>query len=328
MRCFAMALAVLFCSLARAQDLNNVPGPWENHHYALPGRGDRGAELRVHALVAGPPDGAPVVLLHGFPDFSYGWRAVIPLLSDDHRVFAPDLRGYAGTDRARSGYDVASLGADVLALLDAVSAAEGWPKGARVHLIGHDWGATAGWRAVNEAPERFLSWTALDVPPLRTLLAAMEASKEQRRYKRFLAQLVAPLSPSILASFRGERRADVFYRDELVHDEALRPEDIPWYEAAFDERADTIGPVKIYRQIVFFGGPARDYAERAPKIEVPTLVLWGAEDHYMLSPMAAQSCAEVSARCESEVFPGAGHYLHWDQPGPVVARWRSFVADL
>lgn len=324
----AALLAAALCGPVQAQDLKNVPGPWENRMIALEGRGDRGADLAVHMLEAGPRDGVPVVLVHGFPDFSYGWRAVIPLLSEEYRVYAPDLRGYAGTDRAREGYDVASLSDDLLSLLDAVAKEDGWPEGTRVHLMGHDWGATVGWRAVNEAPGRFASWTALDVPPLRTLFDAMEVSPEQRRYKRFLAQLVLPFSPFILASYRGERRADVFYRDELVHDEALSPENMLWYEAAFDQRADTIGPIKFYRQIVFHQKPVLAYAETAAKIEVPTLVLWGAHDHYMLPPMAAQSCQQVSARCESEVFPDAGHYLQWDAPEAVIARWRSFVAKL
>lgn len=323
-----VVLGVSLLGSAQAQDLKNVPGPWENHMVSLAGRGDKGRDLAVHLLEAGPRDGEPVVLVHGFPDFSYGWRAVIPLLSDEYRVYAPDLRGYAGTDRARKGYDVAGLSADLLSLLDALAREDGWPAGARVHLMGHDWGATVGWRAVNDAPDRFASWTALDVPPLRTLLDAMEASPEQRRYRRFLAQLVSPFSPFILAAYRGERRAEVFYREELVHDEALSPEDMPWYEAAFDQRADTIGPIKLYRQIVFHQRSARHDAETAAKVEVPTLVLWGAQDHYMLSPMAAQSCQQVSARCESEVFPDAGHYLQWDAPEAVVARWHRFVADL
>lgn len=310
-------------------DGQEVPGPWENHQIELPGRAAPGRDgsgpLNVHYLVAGPEDAPRVLLLHGFPDTSYGWRYVLPLLSQDFRVYAPDLRGYAGTDKPRTGYDLASLSGDVLAFLDAVGAAEGWDAAEPVHLLGHDWGASVGWRVVTEHPERFSSWTALAVPPLQTLLDQMEASKEQRRYKRFLAQLVSPFSPVILAHLSEQRRGDLFYREELVHDEALRPEDLSVYQASWDERRETIGPIRYYRQIVFHGREVRRFTASAPKVSVPSLVVFGAEDHYMLPPMAALSCQQVSARCQSAVFEGSGHYVHWERPGELVSLWRSFI---
>ena len=318
--------ALVFAAVCAAQDLRAVPGPWDNRVAVLAGRGDDGADLTMHYLVAGPPDAPAVVLLHGFPDFSYGWRHVIPLLSQDFRVYAPDLRGYAGTDAPRRGYDLDVLGGDVTAFLDVIGPVDGRDPAAPVHLIGHDWGATVGWRAVNDAPDRFLTWTALDVPHIRSLAAYLDESREQRKYRRFLAQLLAPLAPTILAGLGPERRARIAYREELVNDAALSDADIAWYQAAWDERREVIGPLRYYRRIVYHRRPVERYYEDAPAISVPTLVLWGAEDHYMLSPMAARSCEEVSARCASEVFPGAGHYLHWDLPEAVVGRWRAFVA--
>ena len=59
--------------------------------------------IRQYYLEAG--SGPPVVLLHGFPETNYSWRYQIPVLARQHRVIAPDLRGYGETDKPASGYD-------------------------------------------------------------------------------------------------------------------------------------------------------------------------------------------------------------------------------
>ena len=55
--------------------------------------------IDLHVVEAGNPDGAPVILLHGFPDFWWGWRHVIrPLAEAGRRVIVPDMRGYGRSD--------------------------------------------------------------------------------------------------------------------------------------------------------------------------------------------------------------------------------------
>src|SRR5262245_44964642 len=89
--------------------------------------------VRFHLVEAGPDDGPLVVLLHGFPEFWYGWRSQIPALAERFRVVAPDLRGYNLTEKPADGYDVEMLASDVPALIQALGAR-------RAHVVGHDWG--------------------------------------------------------------------------------------------------------------------------------------------------------------------------------------------
>ncbi|MFZ1117252.1 MAG: alpha/beta fold hydrolase, partial [Propionibacteriaceae bacterium] len=94
-------------------------------------------DVRLHYVEAG--DGPLIVLLHGFPEFWYGWRLQIePLAAAGFRVVAPDMRGYNLSSRPSGveAYDTDKLAADVRDLIRE--------RGAQsAHLVGHDWGGTA-----------------------------------------------------------------------------------------------------------------------------------------------------------------------------------------
>ena len=81
------------------------------------------------------------LLLHGFPELAFSWRHQIPALARlGYRVWAPDLRGYGGSERPLGvqSYAMETLLTDVAGLIDA--------SGARsTFLAGHDWGAVIAW---------------------------------------------------------------------------------------------------------------------------------------------------------------------------------------
>ena len=108
---------------------------------------------------AGPDDGEPVVLLHGFPQDSTAWDRVAPALHQHGlRTLAPDQRGYSpmARPRGRAAYRLRETVDDVLALLDAA----GLPS---AHVVGHDWGGLVGWALGAWHPDRVRTLTALSV---------------------------------------------------------------------------------------------------------------------------------------------------------------------
>ncbi len=129
----------------------------------------------VHYLEAG--SGPLALLLHGFPDSAHTWRHLLPALADaGYHAVAPWLRGYAPTSVPADGrYQVGVLAQDVCALHDALG------DGSPAVLIGHDWGALAGYTAAGSQPERWSSFTALAVPPLGSLLAGFTSYTQLRR---------------------------------------------------------------------------------------------------------------------------------------------------
>ena len=128
------------------------------------------AGLRMHVVEAGPPDGDPVLVLHGWPQHWYQWRHQIPALAEaGYRVIVPDLRGFGQTEAPPDGYDKENMATDVLNLMDAMGLE-------RVKLLAHDWGGWIAFILCVRAPERFSRYVALNIPHLwaktdpRTLL--------------------------------------------------------------------------------------------------------------------------------------------------------------
>jgi pimeloyl-ACP methyl ester carboxylesterase len=93
----------------------------------------RTAQIRIHYLEWNSKALSTVVLLHGLNDTAEIWTKVAPLVAAGHRVIAPDRRGSGRTDKPVSGYDLATLTRDVIALIDGL-------KLSRVHLVGHSAG--------------------------------------------------------------------------------------------------------------------------------------------------------------------------------------------
>ena len=119
--------------------------------------------------------GPPLVLLHGWPQSSYCWKPVAQRLSQRYRIIAPDLRGLGDSERTLDpdAYTKQALGADLLALLDALNVE-------RCGLVGHDWGGAVAQEAALAAPSRFDKLVLLNIhvlPNARGNAAAQAAMR-------------------------------------------------------------------------------------------------------------------------------------------------------
>src|SRR5579871_3917001 len=101
----------------------------------------------MHLVEQGKPGAPLVILLHGFPDFWYGWHKQIgPLAEAGYYVVAPDQRGYNLTDK-QGPYSLFSLTEDVVHLIEALN----YDQAAAV--VGHDWGGAVTWAFAARYPE-------------------------------------------------------------------------------------------------------------------------------------------------------------------------------
>ena len=112
--------------------------------------------VRFHVTEAGPPDGRPVLALHGWPQHHWEYRDLLADPPPGLRIIAPDLPGYGWSGPAPHKWAKDDVAADVLALLDALGLD-------RVLLVGHDWGGFVGHLMVLMAPERFDGYLALNI---------------------------------------------------------------------------------------------------------------------------------------------------------------------
>jgi pimeloyl-ACP methyl ester carboxylesterase len=137
-------------------------GPVEHHQ--IPTNG-----IRLHVVQTGPVTGPLVLLLHGFPEFWYGWRHQLPsLAAAGYRVWAPDQRGYNKSDKPPGilAYRLEALAADVIGLIDAAGRE-------RACLVGHDRGGVIAWWIAMHAPDRLQRMVVINAPhgaPMRRQL--------------------------------------------------------------------------------------------------------------------------------------------------------------
>jgi pimeloyl-ACP methyl ester carboxylesterase len=227
------------------------------------------------ADLAGPRDGALVLLLHGFPQTRHAWRAELrALAAAGYRACAPDQRGYsagarpAGVDAYRTDH----LVADALALADALGAE-------RFHLVGHDWGAAVGWATTLAASDRVISWTALSIPHPAAFVSALANDPDQQRRSRYFMLFRTPWLPELLFSFNRFALLKQMYASmpDAERDEYLRVFAEPgaltaalnWYRA-MDVGAATRAPLggnfDVVRPVLFIWGN-RDVAVSRAAVE-------------------------------------------------------------
>lgn len=213
------------------------------------------------ALDEGPRDGAPVVLLHGFPQDAGSFDRVVPLLhARGLRTLRFDQRGYAPGARpaAVGAYRTEGLVGDVLALADAAGLD-------RFHLVGHDWGGGVAWLAAARASERVRSLTVLSTPHPGALVRSLLRSDQVRRSWYMGAFQIRGLAERLLA--RQMRRFLV--NAGLGDDEARR------YAARFADPASLTGPMNWYRAM---NRSTARLARGTGDVCVPTTYVWGNRD--------------------------------------------------
>lgn len=296
-----------------ARPLPDVPGLDVRHRWVdLPG-------VRVHVAEAGPPDGAPVLLQHGWPQHWLAWRRVAPALAaDGHRLLMPDLRGLGWSEAPPGDYAKETWADDVLALLDALGIE-------RLHgYLGHDWGGFVGYLVALRAPERIarLATTAIMHPfGRRGLRARLDALRAAHAFV-----LAAPLlgeavlrDPS--ASFlRGAIRLGTRV------ERALGPEETASYAAALREPARARASQAIYRTFVLREAAAIETGRyRGSRLEMPVLYVHPCGD-VVITERAIAGLEDHAADLRVEKVPGAGHFLPEEDPEALLAHVRPFFA--
>ena len=269
--------------------------------------------IRLHVVEAGPEGGPPVVLLHGFPEFWYGWRKQIgPLAEAGFRVIVPDQRGYNTSDKPKgvSAYRIETLAADVVGLLDAA----GLP---RASIVGHDWGGVVAWRLGLAHPDRVHRMAILNVPHPAVMRRHLRSSPRQLRRSWYVFFFQLPGLPerflardgfaNLARAVRGGRRG------------TCTDEDLALYREAWAQPGALTAMVNWYRAAL------RSAGQRL-RVSVEVLLLWGARDRFLGREMAGMSAA-LCDHGRLEVFDGATHWLQHDEAEAVNDRLVCFLSD-
>lgn len=259
----------------------------------------RRGNLTFDVIDAGPIDGTPVVLLHGFPQRASAWNDVAARLHEAGlRTFAPDQRGYSPGARPRSrfAYRVKQLVADIVGLIDEI--------GGPVHVAAHDWGAAVGWATAARHPERVASLTALSVGHPRALLRAMLTGDQARR-SYYMAVFQIPLMPERSLGKQGARG------ERALKGTGLPDEDLDRFRREIVGDGALRGGLNWYRSLPL--ATPRDW----PHVSVPTTIVWSDDDTALGSKMAELTEKYVSGPYELVEVTGT-HWLLNEQPDVVA----------
>lgn len=281
-------------------------------HRTLPVNG-----IELHAVLAGPADGEPVLLLHGFPEFWYGWRHQLgPLAQAGYRVIAPDLRGYnlSGKPKGAHQYLPELLQSDVLGLMDQLRIPQ-------AHIVGHDWGGLIAWWLAEAHPGRLLRMIILNAPHPQAFLHTVKRRPTQQLRSGYLGLFQLPWIPEFLLQQQNywllaqtlirTSRAGTFTSAELDH-----------YREAWSQPGALGAMLSWYRAIP-------RYAFRASQgvhLSVPTLISWGDRDFGLNKSLATDSFA----KCDNgrlERLAHAGHWLQHEERAQVNRQILEFLAE-
>ena len=273
-------------------------------------------DCRLHVRSAGPADGPPVVLLHGFPEFWYGWHRQMDALAEaGHRVLVPDGRGYnlSGKPDGRSAYRVDRLAADVAGLLDATGHGS-------AAVVGHDWGAMVAWVLAQEHPERVDRLGILNVPHPAAFGETLRSEFEQVFRSWYAGFFQVPRLPELAMGARDYRLLERALTDS-ARPGTFSAEDLRRYRTAWGREGALTGMLNWYRA----NGLGSGLFDRDARVTPETLVLWGTDDVALVESNAERSLAY----CEDgslERFEGVSHWLQHERPEAVSERLVSFLA--
>ena len=259
-------------------------------------------ELTFDVRIAGPDDGTPVILLHGFPENSRSWTSVVPVLADAGlRVFAPDQRGYSPGARPLEVEDYATeaLAGDVIGLADALGLGQ-------FHLVGHDWGAAVAWVTAVRYADRLRTLTAVSVPHLAAYGRALQSDPDQQQRASYIGLLRQPGKAEDLLLEDDAQRLRAMYQGG-VPDAQLES-----YVALLSEPGALTAALNWYRAMT------ADLSS-LPPVRVPTTYVWSDQD-LAIGRVPAEECVDhVAADYRFVELAGISHWIPEQAPDALAS---------
>jgi len=289
------------------------------HDYAALG------ELRLHYVTEG--GGAPIVFLHGFPEFWYQWRKQLTDFGRDHQAVAPDLRGYNLSSKPPEvrQYRIEALVEDVRGL------AEHLGRG-KIVLVGHDWGGVLAWAFAMQHPDHLEALVIINAPHPVAFQRELRRNPAQCAASQYMLMLASPRCEALLAADNFAALADTVLKRGLEQG-YVTEEDREAYLEAWSQPGALAGALNYYRAALEWlplgaAGCAAGKVAEFPVVPVhaPTLVIWGENDPYLL-PGNLDGLEAFVPRLEVRRIHEASHWVTHEKPELVNSLIREFLAE-
>ena len=259
--------------------------------------------ITLHAVAAGPQEGPAVILLHGFPEFWYGWRHQIgPLAAAGFRVIVPDQRGYNTSSKPTpvAAYKISELTSDVVAIIDQLGRE-------RAHVVGHDWGAVIAWSVALAYPNRLMRLAILNVPHPTVMRQNLRTNPRQWLKSWYGLFFQIPWLPELVFS-AGDFWMGKWTMIRTSRPGTFPPDDLARHVEAWSQPGALTAMIDWYRALLRYMPRGTD-----PQVRVPTRILWGENDDFLCAEEAQQS-VQYCPGGDLTYFPDATHWVQHEEP--------------
>lgn len=271
--------------------------------------------IHLNVVQAGPEDGELVILLHGFPEFWYGWHKQIDaLVNEGYRLWIPDQRGYNLSHKPEGleAYRISEMATDVAGLIEAAGQEQ-------AVVIGHDWGAMVAWWTALLYPEKLTKLGVLNVPHPAALKETIKTDVEQMFRSLYAGFFQIPVVAELTLQFNNyQNMIEALKRSGKAG--TFTEEDFKHYRRAWSQPSALTTMLNWYRAYVQH--PPLDAADW--RIDIPTLMIWGEKDVALTSKMAHKSINYCNVG-ELHMLPEATHWVQHDEPEQVNQLISAFL---
>ena len=269
--------------------------------------------IKLHTVIIG--SGEPLMLLHGFPDFWYGWRDIILGLKDKYRLIVPDMRGYNLSDKPEGveNYTLEILVEDIKKLSEALNLG-------KFSLAGHDWGGPVAWGFAEKYPESLRKLILCNGPHLIVMREALSKSKAQQKASSYILKFIKPNSAKELIDQDFQfLKLVVFGMPKKKN--AISEFDKEKYVEAWSQPGAINAGLNYYRAAFKSMSETGDWTGI---INVPTLVIHGMKD-IALTPKILEGLSDYVKDLKIVRVENASHWVMVDEPEVVISSIKEFI---
>ena len=275
--------------------------------------------IKIHAVSMVKDDNkSPILLLHGFPEFYYSYRYIMPLLAKERTVIAIDQRGYNDSSRPKKvkDYKLEFLMSDVIEVIKQKSLTN------KVILVGHDWGGAISWHVARYYPKYIEKLIILNCPPADLLFKALLKIPRQLIKSYYILLFQLPLIPEKLLTVKN---CMVLKRLLKTINIKMSNEEIEEYIKCFNRPRGMSG-INYYRAAFRQVLLGRGEPPKSLKVQCPTLVLWGTDDLALSVGLTHYFHEYVKDNnLKIKYFEGVGHFIQQEIPKKVVNEILNFI---
>jgi len=284
--------------------------------------------VSLHYAAEGADDADLILFLHGFPEFWYQWKNQLAEFGRTHLAVAPDLRGYNLSSKPPNieDFTMPNLVEDVRGL----AAHFGYGGGNKFTLVAHDWGGVIAWAFALAHPGWLARLVVINAPHPAVFFRELATNPAQQKASEYMQFLRSPIAETALAADNFAPLAQLFLADGFRRG-FFNEADHAAYVEAWSQPGALTGALNYYRAAPFHA-VNDDLPEASGLIpgasswivNVPTLVLWGMKDTYLL-PANLDGLEEYVPILHVERIPNGSHWVIHEMPETVNRHIHDFV---